>query len=143
MKKKLNISLFGVTAILLLLWLVGFLVSMIIILSSDPISFSINLDKQTLERTDSLNLQYKISNWWPKEITDLKVNIQIIGKESLQKEFLYNNLEVFKDVTGNYTIGVNPMIPIGDYVIDANLTYVDKKGDVKSKWLTLQFKVIN
>lgn len=141
-KKGKSLSTFSIVLIIFLIWIGVFLIISLIIIAKDPVSFSINLNKVQFDRGEELVLHYKISNNWPKEITNVIVKVGVQKKDHLSEIYSHNNSRIFKGGEGNYSLKINQNLPIGNYIIETNLTYISPNGKEQFKSLTLGFKVV-
>jgi len=129
-------------AIVFIIWgilLIFLTMFVIIILSQDPVSFSIRLEKSNFTRGEDLILHYKVSNSWSKSISDIIIATEIenIGHKNESK---YENVKIFNNLEGIYKLDTNKLNK-GKYRILVDLSYIDKKGERQDKNLSLEFQV--
>ena len=144
--KKSKSSTFLVILILLTIWILTFLVTIFYSTYKDPISFQIGfLSEENLSQGDNVDVAYKISNYWPKEITSVELTYWIEDgggsmKGSKSSVKLSENPVWFNSVSGNIEKSTLKLYS-GDYRIMINITYTNTHEELDWKELSLQFNI--
>lgn len=131
----------AILAIILILGVI-FLVTSLIVIIKDPVTFAIKLDQKNIPKNTDGILIVTVKNYWFNKITNLSVTTEVIYPYDPQTASRnLKELGLFDSDSAAHTFKTNSL-PLGSYTIKSVLVYTDSSSRQQRKELTLEFRTI-